>query len=88
MEVDGDEITISSKEFSEIKRERRFYRRAIRQQQKKLNKLDKKNTDKYWKNKRLLRENRRIKESYNSLLNSSSWIITKPLRGLKRIFKR
>lgn len=95
MEVEGEEITISSKEFSEIKRERMFYRRAIRQQQKKLNKLDKKNTDKYWKNKRLLRENkklkrenRRIKESYNSLLNSSSWIITKPLRGLKRIFKR
>ncbi|WP_458453963.1 glycosyltransferase family 2 protein [Methanobrevibacter sp.] len=87
---EGEEIKYDSKEYHELIHEIYFYKTALKQQQRKYNKLEKKNSDKYWKNRRLLKQNkelRKFKENYYSLLNSSSWKITKPLRGLFKLFK-
>ena len=46
-------------------------------------KLKKKNKQLKEKNKKL----KKYKKQYNSLINSASWKLTKPLRGIKRIFK-
>lgn len=38
--------------------------------------------------KRLIKENKNLNEKYNCLLNSSSWKVTKPMRNIKKRFKK
>ena len=91
---DGDNIEIPSSIYWEIRREVDFLNLAItlyyentRKLRKKNKKLRKENKKIKRENKKLRKENKKIKKLNKSLLNSSSWKITKPLRWLKRLFK-
>jgi hypothetical protein len=50
-------------------------------------KLIKKNNSLLAENKKLKKELKNKEKEYEKILSSSSWKITKPLRGLKKIFK-
>ena len=79
----GETINVPSFTYTKIKREVRYYKRTVKSQEKKIKKLKKKNKELKKENKKL----KKTKKSYDSLLNSSSWKITKPLRGLFNLFR-
>jgi hypothetical protein len=93
---EGDVIEIPSKEFDNLKNEHIFFNNAIKSQQKDIAKLKKKNRKLKEKNKKLKEKNKKLqkkknvksyKKEYDSVINSTSWKLTKPLRAIKRIFK-
>lgn len=86
---DGDVIEVPSKEFEHLSMEHEFFINAIESQQKEINKLKKKNEKLKEKNEKLKKKKKgkSYKKEYDSVINSSSWKVTKPLRGIKRVFK-
>ena len=94
---DGYVIKDPSEDFTYLYKEHLFFNTSIRLQKEKIDKLNKKNSKLKKKNKELKKKNKELKEEnkklknykkqFNSLLNSTSWKLTKPLRGFKRIFK-
>lgn len=84
---EGDIIEVSSLDFLYLRREHDFFKRAIKHQDDEIRKLRRQNS-KLRKDNNNLKKFKKYKKSYESLLNSSSWKLTKPLRGFKRIFKR
>ena len=91
----GDQIQVYSKDYNDIVKEIRFFKSAVRTYTKDIDKLKSENKELKRENKKLKRRNKKTKANlakykklYKSLLNSSSWKITKPLRAFKRIFKR
>lgn len=91
----GNTIELEHHDLDYLLREYHFFKRSIKSQDKEIRQLKrevrKKNRE-IRKKKREVRsknwEVRKYKRLYYSLLNSSSWKITKPLRGFKRIFKK
>lgn len=83
----GDVIEVPSKDYSDIEREIRFYKSSINLQQKEINKLNNQIRNKNKKIKKQNKELRKYKNSYDSLLNSLSWKVTKPLRGFFNLFR-
>ena len=83
----GDEIAVPSKDYHDILTENNFLNSSLKNHKKKLKKSQKKNKKLKKQNKKLKKENKKLKKSYKSLLNSLSWKITKPLRGLFNLFR-
>ena len=94
---DGYVIEDPSEDFTYLCKEHLFFNNSLRIQKERIDELRKKNSKLKKKNKELKKKNKDLKEKnkelknykkqFNSLLNSTSWKLTKPLRGFKRIFK-
>lgn len=87
---DGYVIKDPSEEFRYLSKEHQFFNRSLGLQKETIDILRKENSKLKKKNKKLKKKNKELKKykkQYESLLNSSSWKITKPLRSFKRIFK-
>jgi cell shape-determining protein MreC len=87
---DGDEIKVPSKEFGDILGENWFLNlnidrqdNDIRKLTKQINKLKKENNKLKKQNKKL----KKFKKLYNTVINSRSWKITKPLRSFFNLFR-
>lgn len=81
---------VSPKKYQIDIRERNFYNRTVQKQQKEIKKLKRENRKKNREMKKLKKENKKLKKTkklYDSLLNSSSWKVTKPLRGFFNLFR-
>ena len=91
---EGDIIEIPSKEHNDIIKQVNYLNASIDYYKERYDKLKKDNKKLKKDNKKLKKNNEKLKQFkkykklYDSLLNSSSWKITKPLRRFKRIFSR
>jgi glycosyltransferase involved in cell wall biosynthesis len=83
---EGDSIEYGSEDYWSLKRERDFLIESVRSQGDEIAQLRKKNK-KLKKFKKKNKKLKKYKKEYESILNSSSWKLTKPLRSFKRIFK-
>lgn len=77
---EGDVIEVPSNEYVYLERERGFLKFQLNKKIEEIDKLKAEN--------KKLKNVKNYKAEYDSILNSSSWKITKPLRSFKRIFKK